>query len=246
MSATAALVRPAAPAATTTPTAPRVDLYGAIHKSLRLFMTDTLQRVGRLDTDDGADCAAILGQLDALLDACRAHVDKEEHYVHAALEARRPGATARIAGEHEEHLHAIAALEAQTAALRALPHAAAAACLYRQLAVFVADNLAHMEVEESQHNAALWAAYDDTELQSIHQRILSSIEPTEMATILRWMVPALSPAERAGMLGQMQRDLPPEAMRGVLQTVRPHLDDGAWAKLARALDLPAAPGVANA
>ena len=244
MTATAALVRPATPTAATPATAPRVDLYGAIHKALRLFLTDTLQRVGRLDTDDGAEVAAVLGQLDALLDACRAHVDKEERYVHAAIEARRPGASARIAGEHEEHLQSIAALQAQAAALRALPGAAAAARLYRQLAVFVADNLVHMEVEESQHNAALWAAYGDAELLAIHHRILASIEPAEMASILRWMVPALSPAERAGMLGQMQRELPPEAMRGVLQTVRPHLDDGAWAKLARALHLPAASAAA--
>ena len=67
-----------------------------------------------------------------------------------------------------------------------------------------------------------------------------------MASVLRWMVPALSPAERAGILGQMHRELPPEAMRGVLHTVRPHLDDSAWAKLARALNLLAAPAAAHA
>jgi hypothetical protein len=246
MSATAALSRLAAATPSNAPAAPRVDLYGAIHKALRLFMTDTLQRVGRLDVDDASESASTLGQLDALLEACRAHLDKEERYLHSAIEARRAGASARIAGEHEEHLRAIAALQAQVAAMRALPGAAAAARLYRQLAGFVADNLVHMEVEESQHNAALWAAYDDAELQAIHQRILASIEPTEMASVLRWMVPALSPAERAGMLGQMQRELPPEAMRGVLHTVRPHLDDSAWAKLARALHLLAAPAAAHA
>jgi hypothetical protein len=32
-------------------------------------------------------------------------------------------------------------------------------------------------------------------------------------------------------------------MRGVLDTVRPHLDDHAWGKLARALNLPIAPGL---
>jgi hypothetical protein len=242
MTATAALARPTAVPAT----APRVDLYGAIHKALRLFMTDTLQRLGRLDTDDGAECAATLGQLDALLEACRAHLDKEERYLHPAIEARRAGAAGRIAAEHTQHLHAIAALEAQAAALRALPGAGAAARLYRQLAGFVAENLVHMEVEESQHNAVLWALYDDAELLAIHQRILASIEPAEMASVLRWMVPALTPAERAGLLGAMQRELPPEAMRGVLAGVRPFLDDGAWTKLARALALPAASIVANA
>jgi quercetin dioxygenase-like cupin family protein len=222
------------------PAAPRVDLYSAIHKALRLAMADTLSRLGRLDTDDAAECSDVLAQLDALLDACRSHVAKENQYVHTAIEARRPGASQRVAGEHVEHLDAIAALQAETAALRALPGAPAALRLYRRLALFVADNLEHMHLEETQHNALLWAAYSDAELLEIHQRILAAIEPAEMAQVLRWMVPAASPAERAAMLGAMQQQMPPEAMRGVLEAVRPHLDRAGWDKLARALNLPAA------
>jgi hypothetical protein len=100
-----------------------------------------------------------------------------------------------------------------------------------------------MHVEETVHNAALWSLYSDAELNEIHQRILAAVDPAEMGLVLRWMVPAMSPAERAGMLGEMQRQMPPEAMRGVLDTVRPHLDDHAWGKLARALNLPIAPGL---
>lgn len=223
-----------------TAAAPRVDLYSAIHKALRLMMTDTLQRIGRLDTDDTDESAATLEQVDALLEACRAHLVKEDKFVHCAIEARHPGASERVAGEHEHHLEAIAALEAESTALRALPTAAAANRLYTHLARFLGHNLEHMHLEETQHNAALWAAYGDAELLEIQQRILASIEPDEMAAILRWMVPALSPAERALMLGQMQREMPPEAMRAVLEIVRPHLDDSAWGKLARALRVPGA------
>jgi hemerythrin-like domain-containing protein len=216
----------------------RVDLYGPIHKALRLLMTDTLQRMGRLDADDAQEVTQTLAQVQELLEACRSHVAKENKFVHAAIEARRLGASERIAAEHVEHLDAIAALEAEVASLRALPTAAAANRLYARLARFVADNFEHMHVEETQHNAALWAAYSDVELLEIHQRLLASIEPEEMAAILRWMVPALSPAERAGMLGAMQLEMPPEAMRDVLDIVRPHLDDTGWAKLARALNVP--------
>lgn len=241
MSATASATRPVAAA-----TAPRFDLYAAIHKALRLFMGDTLMRVGRLDTDDGAEVAATLGQAAALFEACRSHVAKENKFVHCAIEARQPGASERIALEHVEHLDAIAGLEAEAAALRALPSAPAALRFYRHLARFVGENFEHMHVEESVHNAALWAAYGDAELIHVHQRILASIEPAEMALVLRWMVPALSPAERAAMLGEMQTQLHPEAMRGVLDIVRPHLNDTAWGKLARALRIPAAPGLTAA
>lgn len=229
--------------AKTAPAAPRVDLYGGIHKALRLFMTDTLLRVGRLDPTDADELARTLSQLRSLLELCRSHVAHENEFVHAAIEARRPGASQRIAAEHVEHLDAIAALEAEVAALAALPREPAAQRLYRHLARFVGENFEHMHVEETAHNAALWSLYSDAELNEIHQRILAAVDPAEMGLVLRWMVPAMSPAERAGMLGEMQRQMPPEAMRGVLDTVRPHLDDTAWGNLARALNVPIAPGL---
>jgi len=241
MNAAQTLARPAT--AVQPHTTARVDLYATIHKALRLFMADTLARVGWLDAADTAEVAVTLGQVNALLEACRAHVAKENKFLHTAIEARHPGGSERIAAEHVQHLDAIAALEAEAAALRALPTAPAAQRLYRHLARFIADNFEHMEVEEAQHNAALWAAYSDAELQEVHQRILAALEPDEMTQILRWMVPAMTPAERAEMLGQMQRQMPPEAMRGVLEIVRPHLDDSAWDKLARALRIAPLAGV---
>jgi hypothetical protein len=232
------LATPAHSTAKSTAIAPRVDLYAGIHKALRLFMSDTLTRVGRLDHDDPVDLNAALAQLQSLLEACRSHVAKENKFVHTAIEARRPGASERIGDEHAGHLDAIAALEAEAAALRALPSVGAALRLYRHLARFVGENFEHMHIEEMQHNAALWADYSDAELLEIHQRILASIEPAEMALVLRWLVPAMTPAERAAMLGEMHMQMPPEAMRAVLDIVRPHLDDTAWGKLARALHLP--------
>ncbi|MCP5272708.1 MAG: hemerythrin domain-containing protein [Burkholderiaceae bacterium] len=243
-------IAPTAPSTETTPatsaTTPRMDLYAVIHKALRLFMHDTLHRVGRLDADDATERHAVLAQVQALLDACRSHVAKENAYVHAAIEARRPGTCGRIAGEHDAHLEAIAALEAEAAALRALPTAAAAGRLYRHLARFIGENLEHMHVEETLHNAALWAAYSDDELMQIEQRIVGSIPPAEMAALLRWMIPAMNPAERAGMLGGMQQGMPPDAFAGVLDIARRVLDDMAWAKLTRALGLPPVPGLVQA
>jgi len=226
--------------------APRVDLYSSIHKALRLFMTDTLGRVGWLDSDDSAEVDATLAQVGALLDACRSHAEKENKFVHSAIEARQPGASERVAGEHVEHLDAIAALEAEAASLRAYPTAQAALRFYRHLARFVGENFEHMHVEETLHNAALWAAYSDAELADVHQRILASIEPTEMAQMLRWMVPAMSPVERAGMFLEMKKQMPPDALRGVLEIVRPHLNDTAWARLARALGIDPVPGLVHA
>lgn len=222
--------------------APRLDLYAHIHKALRLFMGDTLQRLGRLDVDDPLDLAAGLAQLDALLEACKRHLEHENAFVHTAIEARRAGASAAIETEHDEHLDAITGLKAESAALRAMPSAAAGQRLYRRFAAFVAHNLEHMGIEESRHNQALWAAYSDAELFEIHGRILAAIGPREMSETLRWMIPALTPAERALVVG----GLPPQVQAPVLASARALLDDTAWAKLCRALGQASVPGLVAA
>lgn len=220
----------------------RHDLYAHIHKALRLAMCETLTQLGRLDAGDPLDIAAGVGQLDALLDAAQHHIDKENSFLHPAIEARRAGASAAIESEHEEHLDSIATLRAEGAALRAMPSPAAAQRLYRRFASFVAHNFEHMAVEESRHNQALWASYTDAELQALHGRILASIGPREMSETLRWMIPALAPAERAELIG----GLPPEVQGPVLATARALLNDAAWAKLARAMGQASVPGLVEA
>lgn len=224
----------------------RHDMYAFIHKALRRLLCDTLVRVGRLDDGDAAESAATLGQLEAMLALMQGHLEHENRYVHPALEARRPGTSARIGAEHEEHLETIEALQAELQALRAAPaerRPLLSRRLYRHLTLFVAENLQHMHVEETVHNAALWEGYTDAELVAIEDALRADIPEAEMAQVLRWMVPALTPAERAEMLVPMQAAIPPEAFRGVLEIVRPTLDDLAWAKLARALNVPPAPGL---
>lgn len=218
--------------------APRLDLYASIHKALRHFMSDTLAAVGRLDVFDAGDMTATLGKLDALLEVAAGHLRHENDFVHPAIEARERGTSERIAGEHIEHLEAINALREDTRQLRAAaPPArpALAARLYRHLALFVAENFQHMHVEETVHNAALWAHYTDAELKDLHDRLLASIAPAEMMLVLRWMVPAIAPIERAGLMQGLRAALPPQAFQSVLRSVRPHLDEAGWAKLAQAL-----------
>lgn len=232
--------------ATTAARAPRYDIYAGIHRALRLFMTDTLGRLGWLDCGDAAETTATLNQFDSLMAFCRKHLEHENSFVHAAIEARRPGATQRIAGEHVEHLAEIAALQAEAASLRAAPNAPTALRLYRHLALFIAENFHHMQVEETTHNETLWAAYSDAEIMAIEQRLVASLDPAEQALVLRWMAPALPPAERAAWLGGARQNMPPAAFALVLEGARAALNDTAWAKLARALGVAPVPGLVEA
>ena len=123
--------------------------------------------------------------------------------------------------------------------------AAAAQALYRLLALFVADNLVHMDSEETTHNALLWARYTDAELLAIHAALVGSIPPGEMAFALRWMLPAMNPQERCAMLADMRDNAPAEAFEATLDIARQQLDAPAWAHLARGLGLAPAAGLVD-
>lgn len=236
------------PAPTAAASAQRLDMYAGIHKALRHFMTDTLHRVGRMDANNADDLRLTLGQFEALMELCVQHVHHENDFVHAAIEARQPRGAARTADDHVEHIAHIAALRDEARALAQAEPAARPTLslrLYRHLALFVADNFQHMNVEETQNNAALWANYRDDELMALHHRIVSSLPPQENLLVMRWMIPAVTPAERAQVLGGMRAGAPAEALAAVLDAVRPHLDDSAWDQLARALGVPQQPGLCH-
>jgi hypothetical protein len=182
-----------------------------------------------------------------LLDCCFSHLTHENAFVHLAMEARAPGSSAAAAHEHEEHERGILALRHSVEALRAAPatlRLQRSQELYRALALFVAANYQHMNVEESAHNAVLWSRYTDAELAQIRAALVGSIPPEQMMFMLRWMVPFMNPTERTGMLADMQAHAPAPAFAGALATVRPHLTRREWDKLARALRVPVESGLA--
>jgi len=196
---------------------PRVDLYTGIHKALRACMADALLALGRCDPDDPQDLAAATERVLNLLDLCESHLQHENDFVVQAL-AQAAGGTRAVLAQQ----------------------------LYRQLALFVAENFRHMDVEETAHNAVLWARYTDAELIELHDALVASIPPGEMMRYVRWLVPFMNPAERLALTTDMRAKAPAPAFAAVLDCTRPHLTAGEWAKLARGLGLPAVPGLVAA
>lgn len=211
--------------------APRPDLYAAIHKGLRLFMTDTLARLGRLDPADGDELQHTLAQLDALLDLCAGHLQHENSVIHPALEARRPGLSARIGAEHDDQRQALADLAAERQALAAQPQAGVALRLYRRTSRFVAQHFEHMLAEETRLGAALCELYSDAELADLQQRLVAAMRPGELRLAWHWMLPALSPQERAAELAA----LPAAPRAAVLALARTQLGEAGWRRLCQAL-----------
>lgn len=221
------------------PAAPRFDLYTGIHKAIRAGCGETLQRLGAVDVDDEGEVQKTIGAFLAFLGQLRSHVMHENRFVHTAMEARHPGSASQVAGEHDDHLASIDALEREAFALAATPAAERrepALRLYRHFALFVAENHQHMHHEETVHNAVLWEAYTDQELLAIELAIIASQTPQSMAGWLHWFAPALSTAELAPMLAGARGGMPADAFEAMVSSMAPRQSPERHRKVRAAVD----------
>ena len=217
----------------------RYDFYAAIHKALRMLMAETLVAVGRVDVEDPASVASVLARIRGLLDLCTVHVEHENDYVHPAIAARAKTWDGKTAHDHEHHVTHIAELRAAVARVESAQPGRRASLLnrlYRDIAVFVADNYLHMEIEQSENNRLLWAHYTDEELLAIEHGIVASFPPDEVMATAPLLAAAATPADRAAMLNGMRQRAPEEVFNTVLERLRPMLSPLDRQKLAFALD----------
>lgn len=215
-------------------TAQRYDLYGPIHKGLRLAHSEMMMRLARADE---AWLPSLLEDLRNHLVLCRRHLADEDRHIHPALEARRPDSTAELERQHEEHCddferleRAIATVECATRPERT----AAGRQLYLTFTTFVAADLAHMHEEETQVFAELCALFGDEELQALEMAIIAELTPAENIAFMRLIIPAVSRAERTELLAGIRAAAPPEAFLAILEhAVRPTLSPEELAALER-------------
>jgi len=218
--------KPSTPEVTTSG---RLDLYRFPHRGLRAAMAEALLAVGTASaTPDGLD--AVANTIETLAYLCKKHLEHENRFIHPAMEQRTPGSARSTADDHVGHERAIERLGITVVELRSRPGPTEARQLldelYRTLALFVADNLEHMDLEERHNMRVLWATYSDAELQQLEQELVASIPPDAMLAFMRWMLPAVSTEERYEFLEQMALGAPPHALRAVIDVAGPHLPAG--------------------
>jgi hypothetical protein len=218
---------------------PRHDLYGPIHKGLRLALSDLLVRLGQADFAEETAAAELLGALRRQLVLSEGHLHHEEAEIHAALEARAPGSTVTLEADHDHHRRAFQSLAAAIAAVETAPaaeRAAPARALYLAFGRFVAADLAHMAEEELVVLPLLHRLFSDAELIAIEARIVAAIPPEKMIEYLKLMIPAMTPAERAQFLAFVRAGAPAEVFDAILNfAARPTLAPAEYEALEVAL-----------
>lgn len=211
----------------------RWDLYGLVHKGLRLAHAEMLRRLGA--ADHRVDQSELLAALRAHLAMAAQHLAHEEDFIHPALEAARPGAAAALERDHGDHhgrlaglLRLIGALEGASVAERPVH----GRCLYLAFSVFVAEDMAHMAREETEVWPLLCALFSDAQLADLEMRIVASLTPHDNLAMMRIMLPAMTPSERIGLLGGIKAGAPSEAYAAVIaEAARPTLTPVDFAEL---------------
>ncbi|HYE44695.1 MAG TPA: hypothetical protein VEA44_02870 [Caulobacter sp.] len=200
----------------------RHDLYGPIHKGLRLGSSRLLTALGQVETRDPRAVAALIGELRIHLQLAEEHLQHEDAEYNEPLRTRAPDLAAQLEDDHHHHYEAFRELEALIAALEAASdetRAAAARALYLRFSTYFGDDLAHMAREEQEALPAFHAHFSDQELMDMESRIIQSIAPERLTQYYFIMVPGMNPAERATFLRYIRANAPPEAFDHILGDV---------------------------
>jgi hypothetical protein len=217
----------------------RLDLYRPIHKAIRLCLLDTVTRVGNMDETLDAEVREAADAVRGLLAMLAAHIINED-VVHSAVERRCPGASAALAHAHEEHAAELRHLED---GVRRLESAVAherqplAHALYLELARFAGENLAHMNLEETQMNPLLWSLFSESELYDIYNQVLAAEPPEQLAAGVRWLVPALTHAERVAVIEGARGGIPPAVFEQLVAGTRALLSERDFVRLCASLGM---------
>lgn len=185
-----------------------------LHKALRVRLTDTLQAAGRLDAAHPAQRRQFVGLVEAALTACLTHMTLETQWLHEPLRQRAPRTVAAVEDDHRE-LAAHAELLRQRLAVLADTEAPGPALalgheLYLRLSQFIGEGLAHMVEEEGALSLALWAHFDDLELQDLEAAMLGALQPPERDHVLFDLGQALGATERPALRRALSRAVAPD------------------------------------
>jgi len=221
----------------------RFDLYSSVHKGLRAELFAAAIAVARTDfaeLEPGRAAAQRLASILAFLDE---HARHEDSILLPQLAELSPALHAAVVADHAlgDSLHQeIACLLERLGNSARVERSYLGKRIHEALCRLIAVQCRHMQVEELEVNAVLWAQRSDAQLGELQARIVSSIAPPRLAQWMALLVRACSSPELAAMLRGMRAAMPPEPFAQLVDAIRGELDAQAQAFLESALELSAA------
>ncbi len=219
----------------------RFDLYGPIHKGLRLALSGLSYQAGSVDGTENEKVRAFVAEFRRVVVILESHSRDEDAHINESYEKFAPETLQELEEEHaglEQKLRSLAELVDQLEASHLQP-ASRQEIWYRigkEMNRFTADYFIHLEREEGPGMKALWNNLTDDQLKEISVRIRSSIPPQAMAIFMHYMIPAICHQERVAMLSDIKKFAPREAYEGMSRLAQSRLDEASWTQLHTALE----------
>jgi hypothetical protein len=162
----------------------RVDLFTLVHKGVRRVLFDTAMELSRTDfaaADETERAGAAVRRCFGLL---REHADHEDREIQPLITRFSPTVASVLRAEHvtlEKASIAVESLLPRLAAAALDERRAMGAELQRRFYLLVSDQLRHLDREEREANAVMWANLPDPALLQIRGRITAQIAPARLA-----------------------------------------------------------------
>lgn len=180
----------------------RPDPLTPIHKGLRRSLFETAVLLARTDFADAAESAAAQHSVATCLEFLREHAEHEDRHMVPAVAKHDPKLAAALETAHprlERMAIAVDTLWPRFAPLDAAARRTLGGELQRRFQAFVAEQLLHMDLEERQVLAVLWAGLTDEEIAALTGRIAASIPPPRAEEWGALLGPSLNSPERAAI-----------------------------------------------
>jgi len=213
----------------------RYPIYRPIHKAMRHILFSTSPQVGLADFTDDAVTQECLADLYRTIGFLREHREYEDTHIHAALERKLPGITARFTEDHEEDEQLIAEIEQLGTRIKNTGEAQRVALgieLHERFNAYVGMYLGHLYREETELQKVLWDNFTDSELIAIRAAIARDIPPGRTrGEFLPAMCASYNPDEISVVLKRLKADAPPEVFQRMTQTAESVMEPAMWAKV---------------
>ncbi|MFW9772157.1 MAG: hemerythrin domain-containing protein [Candidatus Heimdallarchaeota archaeon] len=219
---------------------PRIDVYGPIHKAIRLIMTEIMYELGKVDPNNLSELALLAERLENLWNLLEAHAQGEEEFIFPHLKREAESIFIKLKQAHEKFEEQIGIfrndfrrITGEDIEIEKRPGQVSS--FIKQYNTFLSQYFSHLQDEELEANPILWKALNDSELMDIINKIVSKQPPELMQYLLPYYFRAINPMERTGLLMGMKKNIPETAFEGILKIAQDSLEESDWLKLKQIL-----------
>ncbi len=178
------------------PTSPRHDVYGFIHRALRLMLAQLVHQVQTTNWSDPAQAASACAAADRAVVYLDEHAALADAHLAPLVERAAPALRAELDADHAA-LHVLRhTLREQLAALRDGHGAGVRPRALAVLRALAEAELRHMRREEQQALPRLWEVFADDALVAASTAARAALSPARHLAWLEITIPVMQVAER--------------------------------------------------